>query len=1033
MQNKSAIWLFTILLALATLYILSKGWVADRFETQALEYVTAEYESDIRAANPGFSDADVADALEVHKRTYLRDSGYVEVYPVMGYSYKDVKEQELNFGLDLQGGMHVTLEVSIAELVISLSGNSENEDFLSAIRNAQDLQRQDNADFITLFERTWGEQNASVDLWRIFNSPENADKFPAKSTKDEIFSTLRDEAEAAINNTEHVIRKRIDQFGVAQPSVQKQSFSGRIMVELPGIDDPERVREKLKATANLEFWPTYTLQEVGSQIRTSSIELGRSLNPEIFAELEDTTKTDTPAVDVVEAATDSTATDSNGLDLAVDDDSVDGEGEDDLSDAEAKARARKIDPLFSRFTVVNNSGNSPILGYAPQHDTASINTVLLDAKFISGVPEELMFVWSNKGELLDVSTGDDAEETEKVELFSLYMLKDESKKGLAPLDGSVITDASVGYDVTTPVVDMTMDAEFGTPKWRDMTQAAFDNGQRAIAICMDNFCYSAPFVNNGAIEGGRSQITLGQGSTNQLLEEATDLSELLRAGSLPAPARIVDEYTVGPSLGAENISSGLMSFVIALLMVLLYMIFYYKGAGLVSNVALIANLFFLIGALASVGAALTLPGIAGIVLTIGMAVDANVLIYERIREEMRLGKGLGAALKDGYSKAYSAIIDANITTLLTAIILFTFGSGPIQGFATTLIIGIFTSLFSAIVITRLIFFYRLERKKGISFSTELTKNWFTNMNFQFVKRRRMFYIISGLVIAGGAVSLFTKGLDFGVDFSGGTRVDITLAQDASRDDVEAALKIAFSEDGQPGSVTVQAIGQGGDRYKVETDFMINSIADNRDEAFTLALNTGLASLTDSFEINEQIKVDPSMSDDFRRDAGQATIFALIVIFLYIVFRFRKWQFGLGALLAMMHDVLIVLSLFSIFYGILPFGLEVNQAFIAAILTVIGYSINDTVVVFDRIREYLAEYKREDQKTVINKALNSTLSRTINTSVSTFVVLLTIFLFGGETIKGFAFALMIGVVVGTYSSIFIATPVVIDLSKSEGTK
>jgi SecD/SecF fusion protein len=659
---------------------------------------------------------------------------------------------------------------------------------------------------------------------------------------------------------------------------------------------------------------------------------------------------------------------------------------------------------------------------------------LKDAKFLSGVAEELLFMWSNKGEMLDVNTGGaDSDETEKMELYSLYMLKDESKKGLAPLDGSVITDARVGYDVTTPVVDMTMDAEVGTPKWREMTQNAFDNGQRAIAISMDNRCYSAPFVNNGAIEGGRSQITLGQGSTNQLLEEATDLSELLRAGSLPAPAKIVDEYTVGPSLGAENIKSGLMSFVIALMMVLIYMIFYYKGAGLVSNIALIANLFFLIGALASVGAALTLPGIAGIVLTIGMAVDANVLIYERIREEMRLGKGLGAALKDGYSKAYSAIVDANITTLLTAIILFTFGSGPIQGFATTLIIGIFTSLFSAIVITRLIFFNRLEKKKSISFSTAITKNWFTNLNFQFVKKRKMFYVISGLVIVGGAASLFTKGLDYGVDFSGGTRVDVTLTQSVERDDVETALAAAFKTDAEEGSVTVQAIGQGGDRYKIETDFMINSTSEDRDEIFDAALKLGLNSLADSHDINEQIKVDPSMSDDFRRDAAQATIFALIVIFLYIVFRFRKWQFGLGALLAMMHDVLIVLSLFSIFWGILPFGLEINQAFIAAILTVIGYSINDTVVVFDRIREYLAEYKREDQKTVINRALNSTLSRTINTSVSTFVVLLTIFLFGGETIQGFAFALMIGVVVGTYSSIFIATPVVIDLSNTDEVK
>ena len=1034
MQNKSAVWLFTILLTLATLYILSKGWVADRFETQALEYVTAEYAEDIRAENPGISDADLADALDVHKRTYLRDSGFVEVYPIMGYSYKDVKEQELNFGLDLQGGMHVTLEVSIAELVIALSGNSENEDFLSAIRKAQELQRQDNADFITLFEQAWGEQNATVDLWRIFNSPENADKFPAKSEEDKIFSTLREEAQAAINNTEHVIKKRIDQFGVAQPSVQKQSFSGRIMVELPGVDDPERVREKLKATANLEFWPTYTLQEVGSTVRTASIELGRSLNPDVFAELEDTTSTTTPDVNITDAAADSTTTDTDGLDLSGTSDTASDSDDDDLTDAEAKERAKKIDPLFSRFTVVNNSGNSPILGYAPQHDTASINSILKDAKFLSGVSEELLFMWSNKGEMLDVNTGGaDSDETEKMELYSLYMLKDESKKGLAPLDGSVITDARVGYDVTTPVVDMTMDAEVGTPKWREMTQNAFDNGQRAIAISMDNRCYSAPFVNNGAIEGGRSQITLGQGSTNQLLEEATDLSELLHAGSLPAPAKIVDEYTVGPSLGAENIKSGLMSFVIALMMVLIYMIFYYKGAGLVSNVALIANLFFLIGALASVGAALTLPGIAGIVLTNGMAVDANVLIYERIREEMRHGKGLGAALKDGYSKAYSAIFDANITTLLTAIILFTFGSGPIQGFATTLIIGIFTSLFSAIVITRLIFFYRLEKKKGISFSTAITKNWFTNLNFQFVKKRKIFYVISGLVIAGGAASLFTKGLDYGVDFSGGTRVDVSLSQSVERDDVEKAMIAAFKTDAEQGSVTVQAIGQGGDRYKIETDFMINSTSEVRDEIFDAALKSGLNSLADSHEINEQIKVDPSMSDDFRRDASQATIFALIVIFLYIVFRFRKWQFGLGALLAMMHDVLIVLSLFSIFWGILPFGLEVNQAFIAAILTVIGYSINDTVVVFDRIREYLAEYKREDQKTVINKALNSTLSRTINTSVSTFVVLLTIFLFGGETIQGFAFALMIGVVVGTYSSIFIATPVVIDLSKTDAVK
>jgi SecD/SecF fusion protein len=549
-----------------------------------------------------------------------------------------------------------------------------------------------------------------------------------------------------------------------------------------------------------------------------------------------------------------------------------------------------------------------------------------------------------------------------------------------------------------------------------------------VAVVLDGLVFSAPSVQT-AIKNGRSQISFGsQQTTEQKLIEAEDLAGLLKAGSLPAPARIVDEVSVGPQLGEDNINAGLSSFVIALVVILLYMIFYYKGAGLVSNLALIANLFFLIGALASLGAALTLPGIAGIVLTIGMAVDANVLIYERIREEMRNGKGLSGALKEGYQKAYSAIIDANLTTLLTAFVLYSFGSGAIRGFATTLIIGIFTSLFSAIVITRLVFFSRLENKKPITFWSETTKNWFTNMNVDFVGKRKRFYILSAVVIVLGIGSLATRGLNYGVEFSGGSTFDVEFASEIEAQAVRDVLGDAFAEDGKQGNPIVQT-RDGASSVRIMTNFMINSDAADQDEQIQAALAGGLGKLGVDYEVVQYNKVDPTISDDFRSGAQNATIFSLIIIFLYIFFRFRKWQYGLGALIAMVHDVLIVLSFFSLFAGILPFTMEVDQAFIAAILTVIGYSINDTVVVFDRIREYVRLFgsKHSDEQ-VMNDALNSTLSRTINTSLSTFVVLLTIFVLGGDNIKGFIFALMVGVVVGTYSSIFIATPSVLDLSK-----
>jgi SecD/SecF fusion protein len=609
----------------------------------------------------------------------------------------------------------------------------------------------------------------------------------------------------------------------------------------------------------------------------------------------------------------------------------------------------------------------------------------------------------------------------------LYAIRDYSMKQKPKLDGGSIVDASQDFDQFGEVtVSMNMDNE-GAIKWGQMTRDAAKEND-AVAIVMDNLVYSAPTVNE-EIPSGRSQITMGTGNIQSQLQDAKDLADLLKAGALPARAKIVDESVVGPSLGKENIKAGMISFGVALLVVLLYMIFYYKGAGVVSDIALIANLIFLIGALASLGAALTLPGIAGIVLTIGMAVDANVLIYERIKEEMRLGKGLILAVKDGYQRAYSAIIDANITTLLTAIVLLAFGTGPIRGFATTLIIGIFTSLFSAILITRLIFFNRLEKKKSISFYTDITKDWFTNINFEFVKKRKIFYGISSLVIVIGLVSMFTKGFDQGVDFQGGRSYVIRFDDAPNMEQLRDNLSVAFTENGSAGNPEVKRYGSSGQAVKITTPFMIKSDNPEADAMVQAKLDEGLTKSGLSYKIEESQKVDPTISDDFRDGARNATIFALLIIFLYIFFRFRKWQFGLGALIAMIHDVLIVMSLFSILAGIMPFTMEIDQAFIAAILTVIGYSINDTVVVFDRIREYLKEHKKDSTDVVINKALNSTLSRTINTSLSTFVVLLVIFAFGPSNIMGFIFALMVGIVVGTYSSIFIATPVVIDLSKN----
>jgi len=974
MENKNAVLIFTVLLAFATLYTLSFNWASKRFEAKAS--IHGQYIADSLQENNLLGSLTYEEAEKKATREYLRDSISSKAHP-FGQTYREVKEQELNLGLDLQGGMSVTLEVSIPDLIISLSDYSENENFRSAIKNARLAQKNSSDGFMVLFDKAWNSQTATsenpTELWRIFHNMEQKDLFPPKSTDAEIMDILFNEAETAIDNTENIIRKRIDQLGVAQPNVQKLQ-NGRILVELPGIDDRERARKQLKSTANLEFWETYFNDEVIGRISAANAAVGEVLNPELFGD---------------EAPADSTLT-QNQLQLK--------------------------NPLFATFQM-ELGRRSAIVGYAQVSDTNRVNDVLNRPEALEAIGANLRLLWDAK------SIGN---------IATLYAIKDESGKGRADLTGSSIVDARVSYDeIGDVVVSMTMDSD-GAKIWGKMTKKCSEENNRAVAVVLDNLVFSAPNVQS-AITNGRSQISFGsQQTSEQKIVEAEDLSSLLKAGSLPAPARIVDEVSIGPQLGEENIKAGMSSFIIALLVVFAYMIFYYSGAGVVSNIALLANLFFLIGALASLGAALTLPGIAGIVLTIGMAVDANVLIYERIREEMRHGKGLALAVKEGYSKAYSAIIDANFTTLLVALILYSFGSGSIRGFATTLIIGIFTSLFSAIVITRLVFFSRLEKGKNIRFASKTTENWFHSTAIDFIGKRKRMYVLSALVIIGGLGSLASRGLNYGVEFTGGTTFDISFNEEIDTDDVRSALSIAFTEDGTPGNPMVQT-KESDQKLRVMTNFMIESPSENVDEEINAALEAGLSTLNltkdDDYSIDMYNKVATTISDDFRDGAKKATIFSLLIIFLYIVFRFRKWQYGLGALIATTHDVLIVLSVFSIFWGILPFTMEIDQAFIAAILTVIGYSINDTVVVFDRIREYVGLYsEKRDDRTLVNDALNSTLSRTVNTSLSTFVVLLTIFSFGGDNIKGFVFALMIGVVVGTYSSIFIATPSVLDLSK-----
>ena len=994
MQSKGAIRFVAIMLALACIWQLSFTLVTKVQENKAENFAEAAVAAaEQSAAFAKVSDADKAFYLDSirkeENRHYLDSISSEKVY--FGYTYKDVKTKEINLGLDLKGGMNVMLQVQLKDLVKALSGNNNTPEFNNALALAQERSVDSRADFITLFAEAWEETANGMPLAQVFGTYEMRDKISPESTDAQVIEVIRGEAESAISNSFNVLRNRIDRFGVTQPNIQKLGNSGRILVELPGVKEPERVRKLLQGTASLEFWATYDNAEVEGYLMEAN-----ALLAELLA-------TEEEAV----AETDAADTDVLAQELQ-------------QNEAEADAEMAKQNPLFSVLQPSGARGNACI-GYAHYADTAKINKYLSMPQVRGIFPPEFKPMWSVKGSKW---AGEN--------IFELVAIKATSRDGKAPLDGGAVTDARVQYGNNgNPEVSMSMNAE-GANTWARMTK---DNIGRQIAIVLDGMVYSYPTVQN-EITGGSSQIT-----GDFTVEESEDLANVLKSGKLPAPATIIQEQVVGPSLGAESINAGLISFLIAFLLVLIYMVLFYQGAGLVADVALLVNVLFLFGTLVSFGAVLTLPGIAGLVLTLGMAVDANVIIYERVKEELRAGKGLGKAVADGYSNAYSAIIDGQITTLLTGFVLFVFGSGPVQGFATTLIIGIITSILTSVFITRIIFDDRLVKGKNITFDNNITRNFLQNTHVDFLGKKKIAYIVSGTIIVLSLVSMFTKGFTYGVDFTGGRTYVVRFDKNVTAEEVRAAAIAEFD-----GAVEVKQFG-GDSQMKVTTQYLVEDESTDADAqvenklynalkgffAADLTFEEFTSTLDNPNGIISSDKVGPTIANDITRNAIIAVIIALFVIFAYIAVRFKGWTWGLGGVTGLAHTSLIVIGFFSIFSGILPFSLDIDQTFIAAILTIIGYAINDTVVIFDRIREYKELHPKADFRQNVNEALNSTLSRTMNTSLTTLVTMLAIAIFGGEVIRGLAVALIVGIVVGTYASIFIATPIMFDVTKKVADK
>ena len=995
MQNKGLVITLAVCLALVSSFYLSFSFVTKYHSNKAVEYAQG-------------------DAAKEYQ--YLDSVAGEKVW--FGYTLKECREKEINLGLDLKGGMNVTMEVSVPDILRVLSGHNTSETFNKAIALANEKQKSSGEDYLTLFFNSFEEVDPNAQLASVFSTFELKDKVSLTSTNEEVKKVVTEEVDGAINNSFNVLRTRIDRFGVVQPNIQKLSQTGRILIELPGIKEPERVRKLLQGSANLEFWETYDLSEILPQLAQINSEIAKA-----NASTESATE---------EVKEEKAAGDVESL--------VEGLENDSLAQLEADQKAaveeyKKNNPLFVVLNPsVNQAGQAyrgPVVGTVHYTDTAKVSAMLKSQVAKSVLPRDLKFAWT-------VKAIDEADS-----FYQLVALKSQTS-GRPSLEGDVITDARADFGQTSAYanVSMTMNAE-GARDWQRITR---DNIGKSIAIVLDGYVYSFPTVQN-EIAGGSSQIT-----GNFTVEEAKDLANTLNSGKMPAPARIIQEDVVGPSLGQEAIRNGLWSFALGFLLIMLYMIVYYGLIpGLIADFALLCNVFLLVGILSSFSAVLTLPGIAGIVLTMGMAVDANVLIYERIREELRAGKGMRKAIQDGFGNAISAIVDSNVTSFLTGAILAIFGTGPIKGFAVTYMIGIVSSFLTAVFICRLMLelYAKKEDAKELSFTTKLMQNFLQNTKVNFVGARKVTYILSGVlvIISILGVNPYVMGkLNLGIDFSGGRNYIVRFAQDVNTEEVNASLDNVFMaakaelNDEETFSLNVITIGSAN-QVRVSTNYLINDNSENVDETIEALLYEGCKPFLaenitlDEFkstEINPEIgimqsqKVGPAVADDITQSAVWAVLAALLAIFLYVLVRFRNFAFSVGALVGLAHNALIVLGAYALLWKVMPFSMEIDQAFIAAILTVIGYSINDTVVVFDRVREYKGLYPKRELNLNINNALNDTLSRTFSTSMSTFVVLLAIFCFGGETIRGFVFALLIGVIVGTYSSLCVATPLAYDI-------
>jgi SecD/SecF fusion protein len=1001
MRNKGAVVILTLIITLLCIYYLSFTFVSRGIQKDAITVATDE---------SGIVDLSV-------KQRYLDSVWNEPVYNLLGaeYTFKEVKDTELNLGLDLQGGMHAVLEVSPVDILKGLSGNNEDEDFLAAIAKARELQKTSQGTFSDLFYTSYKEISPDGRLAEIFANSSNQGRISFNSSDNDVMKMINEEINDAIDRSFNILRTRIDRFGTSQPNIQLLPGSGRIQVEIPGADNPERVRKLLQNVAKLEFWEVGEPNELNNTlvaINTKWTEMQKAKFPELDLGSEDQGEAD--AGESLDDLLSSSQSDSLGTR-----DDLESQLADNSEDSVAAQEA--LDSLLQ--TEV-----SPLFAYTRSQwpllydvkDTSKVIRMLQNPEIAALIPRTYKIAWDNKG--VESETSDE-------ELITLHFLK-VGRGGKAPLEGDVITDARQSIDqYGKPAVSMQMNA-IGAKKWRRLTG---ENVNRRIAIVLDSYVYSAPNV-IGEIPNGSSEIT-----GNFTLEEAKDLANVLKAGSLPAPTRIVEEAIVGPTLGQVAQNQGIISIVSGILIVTLFMVAYYSKGGFIANFALVFNIFFIMGILAQLNAALTLPGIAGIVLTIGMSIDANVLIFERIREEMRRGVNLKEAISLGYKKAHSSIIDANVTTFLTAVILYSLGQGPVKGFAVTLMIGIASSFFSAVYITRVIIeqLTRKGEKSNFKFNTPLSKGLLSNLGIDFLSMRKKAYVFSLIVITTGLILISMNGLNLGVDFKGGRSYVVSFGEPVIATDLRTGLSSEF----EGSSTEVKNFGSNS-VMKVTTSYRVDDESDEADLDVRTALISGLTNLTgksyidddedvgvDQFAISSSAKVGATIADDIKNASIQSILFSLVVIFLYILVRFRRWQFGLGAIVALFHDTLVVLSAFAI-AGLFGFSFEVDQVFIAAMLTIIGYSINDTVIVFDRIRENLQLKTSDDQFKVFNMSINGTLNRTVITSITTLIVITILLVFGGAVLRGFSFALFIGVLVGTYSSIFIATPVVIDLRNKE---